>query len=172
MTRAIGWLVAILLASVTCLAAMAQQPKIEGFFFDAVPAVAGKDTRVSGIIVDLHKAGADLPVQTGVLALVDTGATESAVDEDLAVSVGLPVIDQVQGLAGGFQVRLTRYDCKIGFPELKRIKSVECVGSPMKKNGNAFSIILGMNMLRHFDLSMKAREGGVTLYPAWPEPAN
>src|SRR5215469_8963547 len=107
MTRTIVWLAAILLAFVTCVAATAQQPKIEGFFFDAVPAVAGKDARVSGIIVDLHKAGADLPVQTGVLALVDTGATESAVDEDLAVSVGLPVIDQVSG----FQVRLTRYDC-------------------------------------------------------------
>jgi hypothetical protein len=172
MNRAVGWLVPILMASVTFVAAIAQEPKIEGFFFDAVPAVAGKDARVSGIIVDLYKAGAALPVQTGVLALVDTGATESAVDEDLAVSLGLPVIDQVQGLAGGFRVQLTRYDCRIGFPELKRIKSVECVGSPMKKNGDAFSIILGMNMLRYFNLSMKAREGGVTLYPAWPEPAN
>ena len=69
--------------------------------FSDTPTSSGFDlltTLGPTLVVDIgfdanHKNGIPVPGIKGVVALVDTGATESCIDNLLAVQLGLPLVD-------------------------------------------------------------------------------
>ena len=99
----------------------------------------------------------------GVHGLVDTGATESCIDNLLAVQLNLPIVDRrtVSGSAGSHQVNL--YLAQVHMPSLRYTIYGAFAGVNLKAGGQVHSALIGRTFLRGFTMTYEGRTGAVTL---------
>ena len=109
-------------------------------------------------------AGARPELQSGpVSALVDTGATESCIDLELAVALNLPVFDrhEVFGVSGAFEV--SAYVAQIYIPALQFTIVGPFDGVRIAPGEHRHYALIGRTFLRHFNMTYEGRTGSVIL---------
>lgn len=96
-------------------------------------------------------------------ALVDTGATLSCIDNDLALQLGLPVVDRrpLAGIQGRFDANI--YLAQIHVPDLDITVYGGFAGVMLRQGGQVHYALLGRAFLRDFTMSYNGRSGSVTL---------
>jgi predicted aspartyl protease len=100
---------------------------------------------------------------TDVKALVDTGATESCIDDMLAAQLNLPVIDkrQIAGISGQHEVNI--YLAQIHFPALPFTIYGAFAGVHLVAGGQSHSALIGRTFLQHFTMIYDGKTGDVTI---------
>ena len=109
-----------------------------------------------------ESAGPNLP-QTRLPALVDTGATESCIDSDLARVLELPIVDRhaIAGVHGASETNVCLAQIHVpdlGFTLYGRFAVVH-----LAAGGLPHSALLGRNFLQHFTMTYEGQNGVVTL---------
>lgn len=99
----------------------------------------------------------------GVGALVDTGATESCIDNQLAIDLLLPVIDRrkIGGVGGAHEVNV--YLAQIHVPLLKSTLNGTFCGVHLAAGGQVHRALIGRTFLAHFTMTYEGKTGTVTL---------
>jgi predicted aspartyl protease len=100
---------------------------------------------------------------TQLWALVDTGATESCIDSDLAVKLALPVVDrrEVSGIGGIKEVNM--YLAHIHVHSLAFTVYGSFAGVDLIAGGQSHYALIGRSFLRHFHMVYEGQTGTVTL---------
>lgn len=98
-----------------------------------------------------------------VEALVDTGATQSCIDSDLAATLKLPVVDQakVAGVSGERTVNM--HLAQIYVPSLKFTVFGQFAGVDLGAGGQSHVALIGRTFLRHFKLMYDGTTGEVII---------
>ena len=96
-------------------------------------------------------------------ALVDTGATESCIDSDLARVLQLPVVDRqaIAGVHGASETNVCLAQIHVpdlGFTMYGRFASVH-----LAAGGLPHSALLGRTFLQHFTMTYEGQRGTVTI---------
>lgn len=99
----------------------------------------------------------------GVLALVDTGATESCIDNLLAVQLNLPIVDRraIAGVGGQHMVNV--YLAQIHVPSLPFTIYGAFAGVDLKAGGQMHSALIGRTFLRNYRMTYDGISGTVTI---------
>ena len=97
------------------------------------------------------------------LGLVDTGASTSSVDSALAVTLGLPVIDQENhsGANGAFDVNI--HAAQIHIPSLNWTITGRFAGVHLAAGGQRYKALIGRTFLRDYTMIYEGSTGQVTL---------
>ena len=96
-------------------------------------------------------------------ALVDTGAQESALDVELAVSLNLPALDRrlIAGAGGLFES--TIYLAQVYIPELDFTIVGPFDSANLVASGQPYYALIGRTFLRHFNMAYEGRTGSVII---------
>ncbi len=139
--------------------------------FDSSPQVSGADLlKLNGptLYVDIgfdpnyqpvSGGAAPIPGLRNLSALVDTGASESCIDNLLAVTLKLPIVDRrfISGSAGSHQVNV--YLAQVHVPSLAFIIYGAFAGVDLAAGGQAHSALLGRLFLSAFTMVYEGRTG-------------
>jgi predicted aspartyl protease len=98
-----------------------------------------------------------------VEALIDTGAAESCIDEDLANELQLPLIDKGKCSGVGGQHELNIYLGHIRIPALNQIQWGRFIGARLTGGGQPHRALIGRAQLKAMILIYDGRTGAVTL---------
>lgn len=100
----------------------------------------------------------------GIWALVDTGATESCIDSDLASQLLLPIIDRrkISGVGGEHEVNM--YLAQIHIPSLAFTVYGVFAGVNLAAGGQPHRALIGRTFLRGFTMIYTGTTGDVELY--------
>jgi hypothetical protein len=113
---------------------------------------------------DVTKPG-EVPVAgaTDIQALVDTGARESCIDNLLATTLGLPVVDRrpISGVHGPGMANM--YLAQIRVPLLGVTIYGVFAGADLQAGGQMHKALLGRAFLQHFTMIYEGRTGTVTI---------
>ena len=105
--------------------------------------------------------------QPGVLravpALIDTGAGDSCIDEDLATELGLPLVDRQQASGIGGRQELNIYLGHIRIPALGRIRWGRFIGARLASGGQPHRALIGRAQLAGMIMIYDGRTGAVTI---------
>ena len=103
------------------------------------------------------------PGITDVSALVDTGASESCIDNLLASQLNLPVVDrrEISGAGGRHEVNV--YLAQINVPSLASTIYGVFAGVDLKAGGQVHLALIGRTFLRNFTMIYEGRTGTVTI---------
>ncbi|MBZ5609801.1 MAG: retroviral-like aspartic protease family protein [Acidobacteriia bacterium] len=104
-----------------------------------------------------------IPAITGMLALVDTGATECCIDSLLAVQLSLPIVDKkaVAGVHGSQEVNI--HLAQIHVPSLNHTIYGMFAGVHLVAGGQMHRALIGRTFLKSFTMIYKGATGDVTL---------
>jgi len=104
----------------------------------------------------------DLPLEKHP-ALVDTGASESCIDSDLALGLRLPIMDR-QNVAGVHGIGIVNIHlAQIYIPALKFTIYGSFAGVHLRAGGQPHSALIGRDFLQHFTMKYEGRTGTVIL---------
>jgi predicted aspartyl protease len=100
---------------------------------------------------------------SGINALVDTGASESCIDDFLAVQLNLPVIDQrpVSGAGGQHEAKI--YLAQIHIPDLNYTIYGAFAGVHLAAGGQPHQALIGRTFLSKFTMTYEGNTGTVTI---------
>lgn len=100
---------------------------------------------------------------TKIPALVDTGASESCIDDALAVKIGLPIIDRqlVSGVGGETEVNI--YLGHIYIPTIGYTQWGRFAGVLLSKGSQKHEALIGRSLLKNCLLVYDGFNGNVTL---------
>ncbi len=95
--------------------------------------------------------------------LVDTGASLSCIDSDLAVLLDLPVVDRkpVAGVHGAQEVNM--HLAQIYIPTLQHVVYGEFAGVHLKAGGQQHLALIGRHFLQAFTMTYDGRTGSVII---------
>ena len=104
----------------------------------------------------------NLPAQA-LPALVDTGASESCIDADLATELGLPIVDRkpVAGVHGSDE--LNYHVAHLYVPDLQLNIYGVFAGVHLRTGGQPHSALLGRSFLRRCTMTYRGRDGVVEI---------
>ena len=107
--------------------------------------------------------GPPTPGIKGVQALVDTGATESCIDNLLAATLNLPVMDrrQISGVGGKHFVNM--YLAQIHAPGLNFTIYGSFAGVELRAGGQPHNALIGRTFLQFFTMIYEGKTGTVTI---------
>ena len=96
-------------------------------------------------------------------ALVDTGATESCIDSELALILNLPIVDRqkVAGVHGADTVNV--HLAQIHVPSLDFTVYGRFAGVHLRAGGQPHFALIGRTFLRNFTMTYEGRTGNVIL---------
>jgi len=98
-----------------------------------------------------------------VLALIDTGASTSCIDERLAQSLNLPLVNVVHvGGAGGAH-QLNVYLCRLMIPQLNFARVGGFIGAKLLDGGQVHQALIGRDFLAQMILIYDGIKGRSTL---------
>ncbi len=103
-------------------------------------------------------------LQSGpVPALVDTGASESCIDSELASALNLPVFDrhEIFGVGGIYEVN--SYVAQIYIPALQFTIVGPFDGVRTASGGQRHYALIGRTFLMHFNMAYEGRTGSVII---------
>lgn len=103
------------------------------------------------------------PGITDVHALIDTGATESCIDNILASDLKLPIVDRkpIAGISGPSTANI--YLAQVHVSEINFTIYGGFAGVDLKKGGQVHSALIGRTFLFRFQMSYDGQSGRVTL---------
>jgi hypothetical protein len=104
------------------------------------------------------------PAALTVQALVDTGATESCIDNLVAAQLNLPIIDrrQISGVHGANTVNM--HMAQIFVPSLAFWIYGVFAGVDLAAGGQVHRALIGRTFLRNFTMIYEGRTGTVTIH--------
>lgn len=99
----------------------------------------------------------------GMHALVDTGASESCIDNLLAAQLNLPIVDRrpISGSSGSHTTNM--YLAQIYVPVLKFNIYGIFAGVDLKAGGQVHSALIGRTFLQNFTMVYEGKTGSVTI---------
>jgi predicted aspartyl protease len=104
-----------------------------------------------------------VPPAQDVPALVDTGAFESCIDDQLAQQLQLPLVDQVQVSGVGGATTLNVYLAVIAIPALRSRQYGRFTGAHLAAGGQTHRVLLGRTLLKNSILIYDGHSGSVKL---------
>ncbi len=104
-----------------------------------------------------------VPGITKIEGLVDTGATESCIDNLLAAQLKLPIVDRrmVAGANGGYVTNM--YLAQVHIPTLGFTLYGAFAGADLKAGGQVHSALIGRTFLCRFTMVYEGKTGTVTI---------
>lgn len=106
--------------------------------------------------------GKPLPTPKAGLALIDTGATGTCIDEQVAQELGLPVIDvAVMTSATHKDQQCKVYPVTITVPPMLNLNSPRTIGAALASQG--LIALIGRDVLRNCNLFYNGPTGQITL---------
>ena len=96
-------------------------------------------------------------------ALVDTGASESCIDDELAMRLNLPIVSHRQVSGVGGTVDVNEYMAQIYLPELNFTILGPFAGVQLIAGGQRHYALIGRTFLRHFNMAYEGRTGSVII---------
>jgi predicted aspartyl protease len=96
-------------------------------------------------------------------ALVDTGASESCIDNLLAAQLKLPIIDRRPISGAGGQHMANMYLAQVHVIALGRTISGAFAGVDLKAGGQVHSALIGRTFLRHYRMTYDGTTGTVII---------
>ena len=97
-------------------------------------------------------------------ALVDTGAIETCIDAELALSLNLPLVGSAQQVAGiGGTIDVNEYMAQIYIPELRFTILGPFPGVHLAAGGQPHYALIGRTFLRRFNMNYEGRTGAVVV---------
>jgi predicted aspartyl protease len=99
-----------------------------------------------------------------VPALIDTGATQSSIDETIAQRLNLPLIDRVSMGTPDGRREFNVYVAQIRIPELDFVQYGSFAGIHLQAGNQLHQALLGRTLLRSMTLYYDGQRGIVTLY--------
>lgn len=112
--------------------------------------------------VDVRQ-GVPLPQATGVLALVDTGASECFIDASMATELKLPIVDRQTVAVAHGSAEVNVYLAQIHVPALDKVVEGYFGGVQLQPSMSSFVALIGRSFLREFTMTYEGRSGRVTL---------
>lgn len=123
--------------------------------FDSDPA------KVSAAVQATHAAA---PGPRLVEALIDTGAGESCIDEELAKELQLPLIDQQASASGvGGKDKFNLYLGHIRIPALNQLQYGRFLGARMRAGGQPHEVLIGRTLFQSMVIVYDGRDGSVRI---------
>jgi predicted aspartyl protease len=112
---------------------------------------------------DPQKGGVPIAGMKQLQALVDTGATESCIDNLLAASLALPIVDRrpISGSAGSHVANV--YLAQVRIIAINYTIWGAFAGVELAAGGQAHSALIGRTFLRNFTMTYEGRSGTVVL---------
>jgi hypothetical protein len=112
---------------------------------------------------DISKLTTPIPLITQISALVDTGATESCIDDLLATQLNLPIIDKrpIAGVGGQLEAKI--YLSQIHIPALRFTIYGYFAGVHLAAGGQIHKAIIGRTFLRSCTMIYSGLTGDVTI---------
>jgi predicted aspartyl protease len=102
--------------------------------------------------------------EAGLLALIDTGASLSCIDDEVAKQLKLPIIDVKKfGTPNGGSMH-NIYAAQIAIPTLRLVQFGQFAGVRMAEGGQPHRALLGRNLLSGLTMYYDGQTGTVTLY--------
>jgi hypothetical protein len=98
-----------------------------------------------------------------VEALIDTGAMESCIDEDLAIALQLPLIDEGEASGVGGKDKFNVYLGHIRIAALNYFQFGRFLGAKLQKGNQPHKAILGRTVLQGMILIYDGRNGSCKL---------
>ena len=98
-----------------------------------------------------------------VRALIDTGASQSCIDDALAQKLGLPEVDQQEVSGVGGVHKVTMYLGHIYIPALDFTQYGEFAGVNLSGGGQRHEVLLGRSMLRTMVMVYDGITGSVSI---------
>lgn len=115
------------------------------------------------VAVSLAGGGAQSSIFRIVPALIDTGAGDSCIDEDLATELGLPLVDRQRCSGVGGEHELNLYLGHIRIPSLGQIRWGRFIGAKLASGGQLHRALIGRAQLTEMILIYDGRSGAVTI---------
>ena len=127
------------------------------------PALQAEISIPSDLEDSLQRRGAQSPLPRTGLALIDTGASITAVDQQVLAGLGLTPTDLTQVATPGGVAQQPMYSCNISFPgtPIPTLSFNVVIGSNLAPLG--FSVLIGRDVLRFFQIVYNGVEGMWTL---------
>lgn len=110
----------------------------------------------------LDQAHSQAPAQL-VAALIDTGASDSCIDEELAQQLQLPLIDRQKGSGIGGQEEFNVYLGHIRIAAIRFIEYGRFMGVRLAAGNQPHRAIIGRSVLKNMILVYDGRLGSVRL---------
>jgi hypothetical protein len=142
--------------------------------FDDAPGAPGSQALITygpTLYVDIgydpnwnHTLGATpAPARRGLPALVDTGALESFIDNQLALDIGLPVVDKgwISGVGGRHEVNI--YMAQVHVPSFPFTIWGRFAAADLSGGGMQHRALIGRTFLVRFTLSYNGPTGTVEI---------
>jgi predicted aspartyl protease len=103
-----------------------------------------------------------------ISALVDTGASESCIDSNLAMALNLPIIDRkrIGGVGGAHEVNL--HLAHIHVPALRFTLYGPFCAVELAAGGQPHQALIGRTFLQHFTMIYEGKTGTVTIHDGEP----
>jgi predicted aspartyl protease len=117
----------------------------------------------AAVALSLASGGAHSGILMTVPALIDTGAVESCIDEDLANELGLPLVDRQTCSGVGGEHELNIYLGHIRIPSLGQINWGRFTGARLASGRQPHRALIGRTQLAGMILIYDGRTGAVTL---------
>jgi len=117
-------------------------------------------SKVQAAIAAIHVPS---PTPKLIEALIDTGARESCIDEDLAVQLQLPMIDRVDGSGIGGTEKFNVYLGHIRITALGLLEYGRFLGVKLRAGKQPHQALLGRTIFRQMILVYDGRDGTVRL---------
>ncbi|SDT61316.1 hypothetical protein SAMN05444158_7504 [Bradyrhizobium canariense] len=109
-------------------------------------------------IVILNASG----VQRQAIALIDTGSASCLVEQSIPKELGLVQAGSEEALTHDGKRTDPLYSCQFRFPDGHSF-DLQAAARPMQTAALSFDAIIGMSLLRYYDVRIKALERLVTL---------
>lgn len=117
----------------------------------------------SALAAALEQANLAVPAPQAGYALIDTGASITAVEQNILVGLGLSPTGVTQIATPGGQAQQPTYACELSFPgtPIPALPFSLVIGSPIQLLG--YTVLVGRDVLRYFQLVYNGAEGFWTL---------
>lgn len=98
-----------------------------------------------------------------LVALIDTGASISCIDVNLALSLGLPEVDAITAVTADGPTRAIAFLAQVHSPSLKFTLHGRCAGMRIAAPTHEHVMLIGRDFLGHFRMLYDGPSGGVEL---------
>jgi hypothetical protein len=152
---------------------MARDPVIlTGFFQSITQARKQKELWAPMIKISLSNStniNQENIVTNDIVALIDTGSDFPRIDIPLATKYQLIQTGTSQSVSLGKEGDISIYACQVIMPGLPIFQVGTCGASALRSGGSTFDFILGMEILRFFEVYVNQHESKVILRYSWEQ---
>jgi predicted aspartyl protease len=102
-------------------------------------------------------------VRTELIGLVDSGSDGLVIDKGVAEAIGMKRLPPREVFHTGNKISNNIYQGQLVLTDVGYVLSGEFAGAPLRETGASFDAILGMELLRRFDVRINRKENTVLL---------